>query len=176
MLQTVTTPSIGEAQVEASRELRQKWQRTSRSRLHFELAGLALARRMGLDPEDYARYLWSKGAQDWMGRPDPTAKEYLLKEGEAILSLFPGVSFSIGKASDEDAELTFTRGCLGGWGKDRWAVARRLNLTKSNVCRYCHEAFRVWSAQLGLSARTYPQQDGTCTLHVSVSQRPQTRD
>lgn len=145
---------------------KQRWQRTARGRLRFELAGLTFARKSGASPEDYARHLWSTGAANWMRKADPTAKEYLLKEAEAFGTLYPEVGFELMKPDDNEAELVFTKGCLGGWGKDQWATARSLGLGKGHVCRYCRESFRAWSNQLGLHACPEPRKDGTCLLRV----------
>ncbi|MBI2852082.1 MAG: hypothetical protein HYX84_03135 [Chloroflexi bacterium] len=145
-----------------------KWRRTAISRLKFELAGVSFARKMGLEPEDWAKHLWDTGALKWMGKPDPTAAEYLLKEAEAFKVLYPQVKFAITKLSAGEAELVFTGGCLGGWGKDQWAVARSLDLRMGHVCRYCREAFRAWSRQLGLESCPEPTIDGTCVLQARV--------
>ncbi|MBI2847590.1 MAG: hypothetical protein HYX83_00280, partial [Chloroflexi bacterium] len=142
------------------------WRRTAHGRLKFELAGIAFARKTGLTPEDWARHLWSEGAAKWMGKPNPTAAEYLLKEAEAFRILYPEVSFKVAKLNAEESQLVFTRGCLGGWGKDQWSMARGSGLGKGHVCRYCREAFRVWSRQIGLETCPEPRTDGTCTLQV----------
>ncbi|MBI3040517.1 MAG: hypothetical protein HYY80_02500 [Chloroflexi bacterium] len=142
------------------------WRKTAKSRLRFELAGLAFARQKGFSSEDYARYLWSSGAVGWMGKARPDTREYLRKEAEAFQRFYPEVSFELVEAGDERAELVFTGGCLGGWGKDRWALARQLHLAKEDVCAYCQEAFRVWAEQLGLSTQIGPKDDTTCRLLV----------
>ena len=142
------------------------WLRTARSRLKFELAGIAFAQKHDLTPEDWARHLWSTGAIEWMGKAAPTATEYLLKEVAAFKILYPEVIFRLGKLSDEEAELVFTGGCLGGWGKEQWAVARNLDLLKGDVCRYCRESFRTWARQLGLETFQYPKANGICVLMV----------
>lgn len=142
------------------------WQRAARSRLRFELAGLALAMKAGLTPEGYARHLWAAGASKWMGKVTPTAGEYLLKEAEAFRVFYPRVRFELGDVEDDRAELTFTEGCLGGWGKDPWRMARDLDLPKGYVCRYCRAAFRNWASQLGLNACPEPQVNGRCILTV----------
>ncbi|MBI2909405.1 MAG: hypothetical protein HYX92_17305 [Chloroflexi bacterium] len=141
-----------------------RWRRTARARQRFELAGLAFAKKHGASPEDYARHLWSTGAARWMGKTSPTARDYLLKEAEAFRTLYPEVGFHLREMDDAAAELTFTSGCLGGWGQDRWAMAESLGLNKEDVCRYCRESFKVWSKQLGLDASLEPQVDGTCVL------------
>ncbi|MEE8470597.1 MAG: hypothetical protein V3S51_04635 [Dehalococcoidia bacterium] len=141
------------------------WQRTAKSRLRFELAGLAFARQKGFRPEDYAQHLWGKGAQRWMDKATPTAAEYLLKEAHAFKQFYPEVSFTVAEASDERAELVFTEGCLGGAGRDRWVLARSLGLTKEDVCAYCQEAFSVWAGQLSLCACIGPE-DEICRLLV----------
>ena len=143
------------------------WRKTARSRLRFELAGLAFGLRHGFSPEDYARHLWSRGAARWMGQDSPGAGEYLRKEAGAFRSFYPEVSFDVVKSGKEAAELVFTRGCLGGWGKDQWAAAGSLGLSKEDVCRYCREAFRVWAAQLGLRADLEPCVDNACRLRVT---------
>ena len=148
--------------------IKKRWRRTARGRLKFELAGLAFARKSGATPEDYAQHLWSTGAIEWMGKATPTAKEYLLKEIEAFRTLYPEVAFELNYADNEEAELTFIRGCLGGWGQDQWAMARNLGLGKGHVCRYCRQAFRTWADQLGLRACPEPRNNETCVLRVSV--------
>lgn len=144
----------------------QSWRRTAISRLKFELAGISFARKMGQTPEDWAKHLWAGGAAKWMGKDNPTAAEYLLKEAEAFKVLYPQVAFDLTRLDDGEAEMVFTGGCLGGWGKDQWAVARGLGLGKGHVCRYCREAFRAWSRQLGLESCPEPKIDGTCVLSV----------
>lgn len=142
------------------------WLRTARSRLKFELAGIAFAQKHGLTPEAWARHLWSTGAIKWMGKAAPTATEYLLKEAAAFKILYPEVVFRLGKLSEEEAELVFTSGCLGGWGKEQWAVASNLDLLKGDVCRYCRESFRIWARQLGLEASPESKANQTCILRV----------
>ncbi|MBI4186128.1 MAG: hypothetical protein HY530_01305 [Chloroflexi bacterium] len=146
-----------------------RWRRTARGRLKFELAGVAFSRKAGLAPEDYAEHLWSAGAMEWMGTATPTAREYLLKEAEAFETLYPEVVFKLSKLQDDRAELVFIQGCLGGWGKDQWAMARKLGLGKGHVCRYCRQSFRIWASQLGLEACPEPQSDRTtCILRVRI--------
>ncbi|MDP2730533.1 MAG: hypothetical protein Q8O55_08615 [Dehalococcoidales bacterium] len=144
-----------------------RWYRTAWGRLKFELAGLAFAMKNGFYPEDYARHLHSNGAVKWMGAEAPTVRNYLLKEAEAFQTLYPQVNFEISRIKDDKAELIFCRGtCLGGWGKNQWGMAHRLGLGKGHVCRYCRQAFRSWSAQLGLKALPMPRTDETCILTV----------
>ncbi len=144
-----------------------RWRRAARSRLRVELAGIAFCRQLGLTPEHWARHLWSEGAVTWMGKENPTAAEYLTKEASAFNFLYPGSPYHIDNLEEDTARLTFRRGgCAGGWGQDQWGMARRLGLGKGHVCRYCREAFRLWSAQLGLGAITTPQLDGTCVFTV----------
>ncbi|MBI4302425.1 MAG: hypothetical protein HY664_07455 [Chloroflexi bacterium] len=145
------------------------WHRTAASRLRLELAGLAFACRRGFTPEDYARHLWGQRAVRWMGKDDPTAEEYLLKEVEAFRTLYPKVSFLVGLLSQDRAELAFTDGCLGGWGRHRWAVAQNLGLTVTEVCRYCSESFTLWAGQLGFTVSLGLTKDETCTLVVTRS-------
>ncbi len=128
------------------------WRRTAKSRLRFELSGLSFACQRGFVPQDYARHLWSQGAIRWMGKEEPAAGEYLLREAQAIREFYPRVSFTVIETGEEKAELVFTEGCLGGWGTDRWGLARSLGLTPEDVCAYCYEAFSVWAGQLGLHA------------------------
>ena len=153
--------------------INRKWRRTARGRLKFELAGLAFARKSGFTPEDYANHLWSTGAVKWMGKAIPTTKEYLLKEAEAFSTLCPEVTFELGSSTDKEAELTFTRGCLGGWGRNQWEMARNMGLGKGHVCRYCRQAFRAWASQLGLQACPEPQTNDTCVLRVKISRENQ---
>ncbi len=149
-----------------------QWRRTAWGRLKFELAGIAFARKSGLTPEDYANHLWSTGAAKWMDKTDPTAEEYLLKEAEAFRTLYPEVTFELAKMSDEEAKLIFTQGCLGGWSRNQWAMARSLALGKGHVCRYCRQAFRTWASQFGLQACPEPQTNDTCVLRVKVTCPP----
>ena len=144
-----------------------RWRRTAWGRLKFELAGLAFAMKNGFYLEDYARHLWSEGAVKWMGKENPTIPEYLLKEEEAFRTLYPQVNFEVGILSEDKSELTFCTGtCLGGWGRDQWGMAHSLGLGKGHVCRYCRQAFRSWSGQLGLAALPEPKTDETCILTV----------
>ena len=153
-------------------DISRQWRRTARGRLKFELAGIAFARQHGLTPEDYADHLWSSGAVQWMGKSAPTAGEYLLKEAEAFRTLYPEVALDVTKSGDKEAELIFRRsGCLGGWGQNQWAMANSLGLGKGHVCRYCRQAFRLWSGQLGLEACPEPKIDGTCVLQAKVPQK-----
>ncbi len=147
--------------------IRDLWLKTARGRLRFELAGLSFARQKGFTPEEYACHLWSKGAKSWMKNASPGAGEYLQKEAEAFRCLYPEVGFAVVEAGEGKAELAFTGGCLGGWGDDPWALARSLGLTKEDVCRYCHEAFRLWAGQLGLRAIIGLEEGGSrCSLRI----------
>lgn len=146
---------------------REVWRRTARSRLRLELAGLAFACQHGFRPEDYAHHLWGKGAVGWMKKARPGAAEYLRKEARAFGQFYPAVSFTIVAAGDDRAELIFSKGCLGGWGHDPWALARSLGLTQRDVCAYCRESFRVWAEQLGLSVHIGPEKDRSCRLCVT---------
>lgn len=148
--------------------LRAQWLKTARSRLRFELGGLAFAMQKGVTPEEYADFLWGKGAKTWMGKNRPSAGEYLKKEAEAFGRFYPEVGIEVVQAEKDRAELTFVEGCLGGWGKERWALARNFGLSQLDVCRYCFEAFGVWVKQLGLRTVIGLQPDGThCILRVS---------
>jgi len=142
----------------------QQWRRTARGRLKFELAGLAFARKHGFTPEQYANFLWESGAVKWMGKGAPTVCEYLQKEAEAFRTLCPEVEFEVTKCNDEEAELVFQKGCLGGFGKDQWAMAKSLGLGKGHVCRYCRQAFRIWAKQLGLDACPEPKLGNICVM------------
>lgn len=151
-------------------DVRKRWHRTAWSRLKLELAGLSFAIKRGATPEEYADYLWSAGATKWIGKANPTLQEYLDKETEAISTLYPQVTYTVDKISDNEAELTFTPGCcLGGWGRDQWGVARSLGLDRHDVCRYCRQSFLAWSSQLGLKALPEPQVDGTCIFRVETA-------
>ncbi|MBI4286648.1 MAG: hypothetical protein HY670_12235 [Chloroflexi bacterium] len=150
------------------------WRRTAQSRLRFELGGLAFACQHGFSPEDYARHLWAKGARGWFGKDAPGAGEYLRREAQAVQEFYPGVSFRVVTDSDDQAELVFTDGCLGGSGQNRWGIARSFGLTKRQICRYCGEAFAIWARQLGLSARIGPEGEGGCRLHVTRKTDQQT--
>lgn len=146
--------------------VKRRWRRSAAARLGLELAGIAFARATGRTPEDYARHLWGAGAAAWFGGASASPEPYLAREAEAFATLYPAVGFIRGETGEDYAELTFVRGCLGGWGKDQWGMARRWGLRKGHVCRYCREAFRVWSAQLGLAALPTPRPDDTCVLAV----------
>ena len=149
---------------------KKRWRRTAWSRLRFELSGLGFALKQGATPEDYADYLWSDGAVKWIGKENPTIQEYLDKETEAITTLYPQVTFTIGRITDKDAELTFPAGsCLGGWGRDQWGVAGSLGLDKKDVCRYCRQSFRVWTKQLELNALPELQANGDCIFRVEIT-------
>ncbi len=146
------------------------WHRTAWSRLKCELSGLSFALKRGAKPEDYADYLWSDGAVKWMGKTAPTLQEYLDKETEAISTLYPQVTYTVGKVTEKEAELTFAPGgCLGGWGRDQWGVARNLGLDRHDVCRYCRQSFLVWSSQLGIKALPEPQVNGACIFRVKIT-------
>ena len=142
------------------------WRKTAKSRLRFELAGLAFACHWGSNPEDYARHLWAKGSVRWMGKARPDAAEYLLKEAQAFREFYPEVSFKVVASGEARAELVFTDGCLGGWGRDPWVVARNLGLSLKDICAYCRESFRVWAEPLGLITRIGPEGEGDCRLLV----------
>ncbi|MBI2869831.1 MAG: hypothetical protein HYX96_08410 [Chloroflexi bacterium] len=159
---------LGKVEQDESRDIEKRWRRTARSRLKFELAGLALASKAGMSPEEYAGFLWSRGASKWLGEAAPSAARYILKEAEAFRALCPEVEFELGPLAEDAAYLTFTRGCLGGWGKERWGMASSLGLGREDVCRYCREAFRVWAAEVGLEAGTEPQPDGKCVLRAGL--------
>ena len=143
------------------------WRKTARGRLRFELAGLAFACQDGSGPENYARHLWTKGSTPWMGKVEPTAAEYLLKEAKAFREFYPEVSFEVVESADTSAKLVFTDGCLGGWGRDQWAIARSLGLSKKDICAYCREAFRVWAEPLGLHTDIGPDNYEKCRLLVT---------
>jgi hypothetical protein len=134
--------------------------RLARSRLRLELQGLAFAISLEATPEEYARFLWKHGAQRWMGRASPGAGEYLLKEAEAMSHIFPWVKVHHKRLVPEEAEMIMAGGCLGGWGEDRFRLARDLGLDRSAVCRYCMEACKVWGEQLGLEVELKP--DAAC--------------
>ncbi len=151
-------------------DIKKRWHRTAWSRLKFELSGLSFALKRGATPEDYANHLWSGGAVKWLGKANPTLQEYLDKETEAISTLYPQVTYTVGKITDKKAELTFTPGCcLGGWGRDQWRMAESLGLDKDQVCRYCRQSFLAWSSQLGIKALPEPQVNGTCVLRVDIA-------
>ncbi len=143
------------------------WRKTTKSRLRFELSGLAFACHRGSNPEDYARHLWAKGSVRWMGKAEPNVAEYLLKEAKAFKEFYPEMSFEVVELGDTRAELVFTDGCLGGWGRDPWAVARNLGLSKKDICAYCQESFQVWARPLGLSTDIGLEKDGNCRFHVT---------
>ncbi len=149
---------------------KKRWHRTAWSRLKFELSGLSFALKQGAKPEEYADYLWAGGAVKWMGKANPTLQEYLDKETEAITTLYPQVTCTVGKITEKEAELTFAPGgCLGGWGRDQWGMARGLGLDKGDVCRYSRQSFRAWSSQLGIKALPEPQVNGACIFRVEIT-------
>ena len=128
----------------------------ARSRLRLELQGLAFAISRGATPEEYARFLWGSGAVRWMGCHAPGVDEYLLKEMDSMSRLFPWIKAVQADISPDEGEVVFAQGCLGGWGENRFALARSLGLNRSAVCRYCAEACLVWGAQLGLKVEPKP--------------------
>ncbi len=142
------------------------WRMTSRGRLQFELGGLSFAIQKGFTPEEYARHLWSQGAKTWIRNNSPSAEKYLLKEVEALRCFYPEIVFEIIEAEEKRAELVFTKECLGGWGEDPWRLAKSFNLSKKDICAYCHEAFSIWAQQLDMIADIGPDQDGICRLRV----------
>ncbi len=131
------------------------------------IVGLVNNKAAIVSPEDYARHLWGTGSVCWMGKAKPNAMEYLLKEAKAFREFYPEVSFEVVESGDAKAELVFTDGCLGGWGRDPWAVARNLGLSKKDICAYCWESFRVWTRPLGLRADIGPKKDENCRLRVT---------
>ena len=155
------------SKVAQEKETDPRWHKAAKSRLRMELAGLAFALQHGFSPEEYARHLWGRGAVSWMGKENPTPKEYLRTEAEHLMVLFPWVDFQLKEYEDGVVELVFTNGCLGSWEDDRFALAHSLGLTRQEVCRYCQEAFRVWSRQLGLEALPLPRADNTCSIVVA---------
>lgn len=149
------------------------WRRTARGRLRFELAGIAFAKANGLQPEDWSAQLWSQGARRWMGTDAPPADEYLAREAEAFARLYPEVAFERREWTPDRATIQFTKGCLGGWGRDRWAPARSLDLSPEDVCRYCAESFRLWAAQLGIKVEHHCSTEDLCSLKaIRVASAP----
>jgi len=163
----VRDSSIGKVAPVKRLSVRDRWQATARNRLRVELAGLAFATRHGHAPEEYAREIWGRGAKTFMGKDNPRALEYLLKEARAIAMFYPWVKASARRVAARRGEMVIADGCLAGWGDDRWAIARGLGLTREEVCRYCNEAFRVWGEQLGLDVSLTPQPDDTCVLSAA---------
>ena len=153
---------------EPESESKKGWRRAARSRLSMELGGLSFALKQGFSSFEYAAHLWRQGAPRWMGKPDPSPEEYIRREIEAAQVLFPEVEMQWAGASDGHAEAHFVEGCPGGWGKDRWAVARRQSLEPADVCAYCRSAFQTWGTALGLWVTTNPQPDGTCRLEAKA--------
>ena len=147
-------------------DLTRAWVRTARAKLRFELAGLAFAVRHGFTPEEYARELWGRGGTGWIGKKNPTAAEYILKEVEAVKALTPEIKFQMEQLGDDVARLRFVVGCLGGYGKSRWGTALSLGLTPPQVCSYCQESFQVWTGPLSVEARPQIQPDETCVFTV----------
>ncbi len=128
----------------------------AKSRLRLELQGLAFAISRGATPEEYARFLWSKGAANWMGCTSPGTDDYLEREEEAMRSLFPWLKIRHESMSADEASVEISGGCLGGWGENRFALARSLGLNRSALCRYCQEACKVWGEQLSLKVEPVP--------------------
>ena len=157
----------GEPSAERENVDRDRWLHAARSRLRFELLGLAFALSRGATPQEYARFLWSKGAVRWMGIEIPDADNYLLKEIAAVGTLFPWVKVTHGRMASGQGEITFSGGCLGGYGEDRWALAEKLGLDQTTVCEYCAEAFKVWGRQLALTVTPFPGNKGTCRLRAT---------
>jgi hypothetical protein len=151
---------------------RRAWRQTARGRLRFELAGVAFAKAHGLQPEDWSTHLWSSGAERWMHDPRPGADEYLAREADAFAALYPEVRVERGEWTPARAVLQFTRGCLGGWGRDRWGTARSLGLSPEDVCRYCADAFRLWGEQLGLNVEHQCGIDALCALVATRTAPP----
>lgn len=130
----------------------------------MELAGLAFALQRGATPFEYARYLWGRGAVKWMGKETPSLREYMEKEAEAFTVLYPWLKLEVKEVSPDRIEIHFKGGCLAGWDADRWSVARSFGIDKKDVCRYCGQAFKAWSRQLGLKAAPHPARDWSCKL------------
>lgn len=149
--------------------------RVARNRLRLELQGLAFAISRGATPEEYARFLWGQGAAKWMGSDSPGAQDYLRKEEEAARSLFPWLTVQPVKMSDAEAEVVLAGGCLGGWGEDRFRLARELGLNRMGVCRYCIEACRVWGEQLGLKVEPRPGPGCRGGCRLTASRKPRTQ-
>jgi hypothetical protein len=144
-----------------------RWQIVARGRLYFELAGLAFAVKSGHSPEDFARHIWGQGAARWMGKPDPTAQEYISKEVEAHEDFIPGIQIRRDVMTDREAQVSLLNCCWNGYGEKRWGTAAYWGLELEQVCRFCHETYRVWGQQLGLTVTTRQQADGSCILRAT---------
>ncbi|MBI4216974.1 MAG: hypothetical protein HY687_06255 [Chloroflexi bacterium] len=143
------------------------WLKAAKSRLKLELQGIAFAISHGASPQEYAHFLWARGAVAWMGTMSPSADSYLLKEMTAMATLFPWVRIEPGELTAERGVITMRDGCCGGYGNNRWRLARSLGLDKTQVCRYCGEAFKVWGSQLKLKVAPHPQRDESCKLRAA---------
>lgn len=155
------TPPIEQATPE------ELWREVARGRLHFELGGLAFAVGKGFSPAEFGRHLWGHGAVQWVGKPDPTAREYMLAEAQEHHHFIPDIRVTFDRLEDNLAQMTISNGCWGGYGKRPWATASYWGLTQNQVCEYCHECYRAWGEQLGLTITTNPQSDGTCVIRAT---------
>ena len=143
------------------------WREVARGRLYFELGGLAFAIKRGASPTEFGRHVWGHGAVQRQGKPDPGAQEYMRGEAKEHLHFIPDIQVNFDVLEDDLAQMTISNGCWGGYGKKRWGAASYWGLTQDQVCEYCHECYRAWGEQLGLSITTNPQPDGTCVIRAT---------
>lgn len=143
------------------------WREVARGRLYFELGGLAFAVRKGFSPTEFGRHIWGHGAVQHVGKPDPTAREYMLREAQDLSHFIPDIQLTYDSLEDALAQMTLSNGCWGGYGKKRWGTASYWSLTQDQVCQYCHECYGAWGEQIGLTITTNPQADGTCFIRAT---------
>ncbi|MDP2661045.1 MAG: hypothetical protein Q8R28_09990 [Dehalococcoidia bacterium] len=142
------------------------WRAVARGRLYFELGGLAFAVKKGFTPTEFGLHVWGHGAAMRAGK-SPTAKDYMLGEAQEHVSFIPEIQITYDYLEDDRAQMTLSNGCWGGYGKKRWGTAAYWGLSQEQVCEYCHECYRTWGDQLGLSITTNPQADGTCFIRAT---------
>ncbi|MDP2936408.1 MAG: hypothetical protein Q8O86_07955 [Dehalococcoidia bacterium] len=143
------------------------WREVARGRLYFELGGLAFAVQKGFTPTEFGRHVWGHGAVQRTGKADPTALEYMGGEAKEHLHFIPDIQVHFDVMEDDLAQMTLSNGCWGGYGKKRWGTASYWGLSQDQVCEYCHECYRAWGEQIGLSITTNPQADGTCFIRAT---------
>lgn len=143
------------------------WREVARGRLYFEMGGLAFAVKKGFTPTEFGLFIWGHGAVAVVGKPDPTATEYMLSEGKEHISFIPEIQVNYDYLEDDRAQMTISNGCWGGFGKKRWGAISYWSLTQDQVCEYCHECYRAWGDQIGLTITTNPQEDGSCQIRAT---------
>lgn len=142
------------------------WRTVARGRLYFELGGLAFALQKGSTPAEFGRYVWGHGAVQRVGK-DPLARDFVESEARELGHFIPDIQISFDELGDDLAQMYVADGCWGGYGKRRWGTAAYWGLTQDQVCDYCHECYRAWGEQLGLTITTNPQADGRCLIRAT---------